>query len=189
MSYAAERDFNYAFASILSTEFAVPQPQDAWLMSTTLNSEPRFAFGENWLRFLQSVDDSRIAASMQGLRQMLGRERLDGQTFLDIGCGSGLSSLAAIRLGASVVSFDFDRDSVECTRELKRRYAPEATQWTVQQGSALDAPFMASLGRFDIVYSWGVLHHTGDQRRLCSWLPSESCRQDHSSLRCITIKV
>ncbi len=134
-------------------------------MSTIPPTEDRFAFGENWLRFLQTVDEPRIEAAMQGLRQMLGVERLDGQTFLDIGCGSGLSSLAAARLGATVVSFDYDESSVACSRELKCRFAADAANWTIGKGSAIDVDYMQSLGKFDIVYSWGVLHHTGDQAK------------------------
>ncbi|HYL92921.1 MAG TPA: class I SAM-dependent methyltransferase [Alphaproteobacteria bacterium] len=87
---------------------------------------------------------------------------LDGKTFLDIGCGSGIHSLAAVKLGAShVFSFDYDNESVECCREMNRRFAPEAN-WHIEQGSALDEAYIRSLGPFDVVYSWGVLHHTGD---------------------------
>jgi 2-polyprenyl-6-hydroxyphenyl methylase/3-demethylubiquinone-9 3-methyltransferase len=88
-----------------------------------------------------------------------------GKSFLDIGSGSGIHSLAAHRLGASrILSFDYDADSVECTRTLKNRFAPEA-DWRIEQGSALDPGYIKSLGKFDIVYSWGVLHHTGDMWR------------------------
>lgn len=58
-------------------------------------------------------------------------------------------------------SFDFDPDSVAAATELRRRFAPRS-DWAVEQGSILDAPFVAGLGYFDVVYSWGVLHHTGD---------------------------
>lgn len=121
----------------------------------------RFEFGSNWARFLTLLDDQRIATSEQALRTMLRVDRLDGLRLLDIGSGSGLSSLAARRLGAEVVSFDYDPNSVACTTELKRRYYPTDPTWTVQRGSALDAGFIRSLGSFDVVYSWGVLHHTG----------------------------
>ncbi|CAN5640455.1 class I SAM-dependent methyltransferase [soil metagenome] len=121
----------------------------------------RFRFGENWSRFLRLLDDDRIQRAEQSLREMLGVERLDGLSFLDIGSGSGLFSLAARRLGARVRSFDFDPDSVACTAELRRRFFPAEDSWEVSEGSVLDPEFMTSLGRFDIVYAWGVLHHTG----------------------------
>ncbi|MEO5898239.1 MAG: class I SAM-dependent methyltransferase [Vicinamibacterales bacterium] len=121
----------------------------------------RFEFGNNWARFLTVLDERRIATAERALKDMLRVTRLDGMRFLDIGSGSGLSSLVARRLGAEVVSFDYDPASVTCTAELKRRYFPGDPQWDVQRGSALDGSFVESLGLFDIVYSWGVLHHTG----------------------------
>lgn len=122
----------------------------------------RFAFGENWKKFLSIVDDERIAASERALCDMLGIDGPAGHTFLDIGSGSGLSSLAARRLGATVHSFDYDPGSVRSTNELRRRFFADDDKWTVKQGSVLDQDFMRSLGQFDIVYSWGVLHHTGN---------------------------
>jgi 2-polyprenyl-3-methyl-5-hydroxy-6-metoxy-1,4-benzoquinol methylase len=121
----------------------------------------RFAFGENLSRFLAVLDEERIGEAEHSLREMLGAEHLMGKRFLDIGSGSGLFSLAARRLGAQVHSFDYDPQSVACTAELRRRYFLEDADWKVEQGSALDAVYLQSLGQFDIVYSWGVLHHTG----------------------------
>jgi len=121
----------------------------------------RFEFGRNWQRFLRTLDEPRIAAAEQGLRSMLEAETLNGKSFIDIGSGSGLMSLAARRLGARVHSFDFDPSSVSCTAALRSRYFPQDAQWSVARGSILDADALRSLGRFDIVYSWGVLHHTG----------------------------
>jgi 2-polyprenyl-6-hydroxyphenyl methylase/3-demethylubiquinone-9 3-methyltransferase len=123
----------------------------------------RFEFGENWREFIDTVDDGRVADAVAALRDMLG-EPVDG-TFLDAGCGSGLSSLAARRLGATVVSFDFDPQSVLATRELRHRFAPEDDDWSVREGSVLDQDFLEGLGTFDVVYSWGVLHHTGEMWR------------------------
>jgi 2-polyprenyl-6-hydroxyphenyl methylase/3-demethylubiquinone-9 3-methyltransferase len=129
--------------------------------SNEVGSGERFEFGKNWDRFLSLLDDSRIAAAEESLRRMLEVENLSGKRFLDIGSGSGLFSLAARRLGASVYSFDYDPQSVACTAELKRRYFPHDDQWTVAEGSALDIDYLRTLGQFDVVYSWGVLHHTG----------------------------
>lgn len=122
----------------------------------------RFAFGENWLRFLNGLDDDRICQAEKSLCKMLKVRNLEGKRFLDIGSGSGLFSLAARRLGATVHSFDYDPHSVACTNELRHRYFPDDPCWNVEQGSALDEKYVSGLECFDVVYSWGVLHHTGN---------------------------
>lgn len=121
----------------------------------------RFAFGKNWRSYIQKLDEEKIQLAVDSLRVMLNKENFGGLRFLDAGCGSGLFSLAALRLGASeVVSFDVDSDSVECAQRLNERFGP-LSQWHILHGSVLDEQFVSRLGRFDIVYSWGVLHHTG----------------------------
>lgn len=125
----------------------------------------RFEFGRNWVRFLALLDDERIARAEESLKQMLEVESLAGKSFLDIGCGSGLFSLAARRLGARVHSFDYDPQSVACATELRRRYFLGDERWAIEEGSALDTDYLRRLGAFDVVYSWGVLHHTGQMWR------------------------
>ena len=121
----------------------------------------RFAFGENWSRFQRLLNDDKIATAENSLREMLRVSDLQGKTFLDVGSGSGLFSLAARRLGAKVFSFDYDPDSVRCTQALKDRFFPDDAGWTVKAGSVLDEDFLHALPVCDVVYSWGVLHHTG----------------------------
>jgi 2-polyprenyl-6-hydroxyphenyl methylase/3-demethylubiquinone-9 3-methyltransferase len=121
----------------------------------------RFEFGENWARFLRSLTEPQIVEAERSLERMMGAGSLQGRSFLDVGSGSGLFSLAARRLGARVRSFDCDARSVECAVDLRRRYCPDDPEWTIGEGSVLDKKFLSSLGTFDIVYSFGVLHHTG----------------------------
>lgn len=121
----------------------------------------RFSFGENWRAFIEGMSENAITEAVRSLQSMLKTESLAGKRFLDIGSGSGLFSLAAHRLGADVTSFDYDPASVGCTQELRARYGANAPNWRVMQGSVLDKAYVASLGTFDVVYSWGVLHHTG----------------------------
>jgi 2-polyprenyl-3-methyl-5-hydroxy-6-metoxy-1,4-benzoquinol methylase len=136
-----------------------------------VQSGERFEFGKNWSRFLRILNEDRISAAVESLKHYLEVEDFRGRSFLDMGSGSGLFSLAARRLGARVHSFDFDPRSVHCTEELRRRYFPDSLDWIVEEGSALDTGYVRSLGKFDIVYSWGVLHHTGQM-----WLGLENAQ-------------
>ena len=120
----------------------------------------RFEFGANWAKFLSVVNEERIVRAEKSLAQLV-PGNIEGKRFLDLGSGSGLFSLAARRRGALVHSFDYDPQSVACTQEMRRRFSPDESEWVIQQGSVLDLNFLSSLGKFDIVYSWGVLHHTG----------------------------
>lgn len=133
------------------------------LYEDSYQDKKHFSFGKNWQNFLQTLNEERIENSKNSLKNFLGGEdNIKGKTFVDIGCGSGLFSYAAFKLGAKkVVSVDVDEFSVACAKHLnKKEGSPE--NWEIKQGSALDENFIKSLGQFDIVYSWGVLHHTGN---------------------------
>src|SRR5689334_21054043 len=99
-----------------------------------MQTESRFAFGENWKQFLSLLDEKRIIEAENSLKLLFGPTTLSGKRFLDIGSGSGLFSLAAMRLGATVSSIDYDPESVACADELKRRFFASSPRWMIQQG-------------------------------------------------------
>jgi SAM-dependent methyltransferase len=125
--------------------------------------ETHFEFGENWESYSKTIDQTRIDSAIEGVRKLF-PEGLAGKTFLDIGCGSGLHSLAALSLGAaSVLAIDIDENSVSTAHAVLAQYAPN-TNWATRVLSVFDTS-LAELGTFDVIYSWGVLHHTGDMWR------------------------
>lgn len=129
----------------------------------------RFGFGRNWQDYVAHLPSAAIEEAEQSLIAELGRDGVSGKSVLDIGSGSGLFSLAAMRLGAAEVhSFDYDVDSVTCAQSLKRSFAPAASNWTIERGDILNETYLLSLKPADLVYSWGVLHHTGDMWRAIS---------------------
>ncbi|VAW84571.1 hypothetical protein MNBD_GAMMA16-519 [hydrothermal vent metagenome] len=126
-----------------------------------VNSETRFQFGQNWLDYSVLIDDEKIAQAERRLIKLLGSGALENKTFLDIGCGSGLHSLAALRLGAKqVLAIDLDPKSVATTQAVLNKFWRQ-NNFTVEQCSVFDL-HTTGKGKFDIVYSWGVLHHTGN---------------------------
>jgi 2-polyprenyl-3-methyl-5-hydroxy-6-metoxy-1,4-benzoquinol methylase len=127
--------------------------------------ESHFKFGENWSSYSNLIDEDRIRSSVEGLQKLLGNGRVSGKRFLDIGCGSGLHSFAALLLGAKeIVATDLDADSVRTTEKVLAKHAA-GKSCRVMQISVFDLPaqFLSNQLQpdFDVVYSWGVLHHTG----------------------------
>ncbi len=137
-----------------------------------ISNGERFQFGDNWSRFLALVDEPRVQEAEESLKSMLEIDDLAGKRFIDIGSGSGLFSLAARRLGASVHSLDYDPQSVACTAGLKNQFFPNDCDWKVEEASVLNGDHLESLGKFDVVYSWGVLHHTGQM-----WLAMDNAQR------------
>jgi 2-polyprenyl-6-hydroxyphenyl methylase/3-demethylubiquinone-9 3-methyltransferase len=130
--------------------------------SSVFNKE-RFEFGKNWMNYNSKISYKNVEAAKKSMNEFLPSHVLRGKSFLDIGSGSGLHSLVATSDGAYVTSFDFDPFSVEATQSLKSKFSSNnTTNWRIFRASILDPKFLATLPKFDIVYSWGVLHHTGE---------------------------
>ncbi|HJQ34217.1 MAG TPA: class I SAM-dependent methyltransferase [Pyrinomonadaceae bacterium] len=120
-----------------------------------------FSFGKNWRSYVDTVNENAVARARKDIEEWLGADAVEGKTVLDIGCGSGIHSLCFHLLGAKeIVSLDVDPYSVESTRLLWER-AGRPSNWKIIEGSVLDKNFVAGLGKYEVVYSWGVLHHTG----------------------------
>ena len=120
-----------------------------------------FSFGKNWKRFQTTINEETIQNARVHLVNWLGTDYIRGKSVIDIGSGSGLSSLAFFLEGAKwIVSFDYDQHSVEATKKLwYKKKKPD--NWNIFQASVLTEDLVIKTGKFDIVYSWGVLHHTG----------------------------
>jgi 2-polyprenyl-3-methyl-5-hydroxy-6-metoxy-1,4-benzoquinol methylase len=125
----------------------------------------RFEFGKNWMNFLENLTEEQIIEGEKSLKEFLNISDLSGRSFVDVGSGSGLMSLCAARLGANVFSFDYDPACVWCTKQLRSQYHFSESNWKIEKGSILDEEYIDSLGKFDIIYSWGVLHHTGNMKK------------------------
>ena len=81
---------------------------------------------------------------------------LEGKTVLDGGCGSGMVSVAFATLGADVTGVDVTRQCVENGRKNAQRFGVEC------RFIQADLVTLSLDDQFDIIYTWGVLHHTPD---------------------------
>jgi len=126
-----------------------------------MSSKITFSFGENWTDFNKHVTEEEILKAQKDLVYWIGKDNISGKRILDMGCGSGIHSLCLYNLGAGeLISFDYDPYSVSATKEYWEK-KDKPSNWKIFQGSVLDKDFIGQLGNFDLVYSWGVLHHTG----------------------------
>lgn len=125
----------------------------------------RFNFGDNWKDFSDNVlQEQSLKEAVDSLDELVGKDTISDKTFLDIGCGSGLFSIAAVKLGAKkVIGFDLSKESVDASKQNAKRFLSEEEGAGIKffQQSIFECT-PENMGKFDIIYSWGVLHHTGD---------------------------
>jgi len=134
----------------------------------------QFDFGQNWTEFsANAANPERAAQARSHFESLMGGIPLAGSSFLDIGFGQGFSLLSALALGAKAVGCDIN-PKCHSVISSNRRLFPDAEEMPIELhvGSILDGATVKALrasaavaGRgFDVVHSWGVLHHTGDMK-------------------------
>lgn len=132
---------------------------------TNMQETGEFSFGFNWLDYVKTrLNEEIIQTHVNDLQAIYNQAEisLSGKSVFDIGCGSGLSSLSFARLGCSkIVGIDVDPYSVEASNYTKVNFLKDSIDWNVHHHSILSEPIVVDES-FDIVYSWGVLHHTGN---------------------------
>jgi 2-polyprenyl-3-methyl-5-hydroxy-6-metoxy-1,4-benzoquinol methylase len=97
----------------------------------------------------------------ESLQSLLEKKSLAGKSFLDVGCGSGLFSIAAHQLGATrVIGIDINPHCVEISQVNRDSLAP-GSRIEFHVASVLEPEQLKPFGSFDLVYAWGSLHHTG----------------------------
>ena len=127
-----------------------------------------FDFGKNWINFSKSINEERIELATNSFTNLSDID-FEKKSFFDVWCGSGLSALVALRLGAEVLAIDSDAYSIESTKNLLKKFSRN-NNYKIEQKSILDQKFLRKIKKFDVVYSWGVLHHTGEM-----WKALENC--------------
>jgi 2-polyprenyl-3-methyl-5-hydroxy-6-metoxy-1,4-benzoquinol methylase len=136
----------------------------------------RFGFGRNWKKYSKLITKERLNKAELHLKDRFQTESFEGN-FLDIGCGSGVFSVAALNLGAHVRGFDFDVHSVETSRRVLTEFSGTHQNWEIRQGDILSGNHIDEIAKSDYVYSWGVLHHTGNMSLAIENI-AKNCKKD-----------
>jgi len=126
------------------------------------NKEISFDFGENWKDYSKNaLGEKQLSEAKKSLELLIGKDKIHNKKIFDLGCGSGIFSIALHQLKAKeVIGIDISKESIQTSLENKERFAPESNIKFLHE-SIFDED-IKKLGKFDLVYSWGVLHHTGD---------------------------
>jgi 2-polyprenyl-6-hydroxyphenyl methylase/3-demethylubiquinone-9 3-methyltransferase len=124
-------------------------------------SSRHYSFGKNWLEYSQSINSIHVDHVTSDLSRLLNLKDLTQKSVLDIGCGSGVHDVGFYQLGCrNLTAIDYDQDCITATNQTLEKFCP-GSGYKILQGDILSSKTQ-SLGKFDIVYSWGVLHHTGN---------------------------
>jgi SAM-dependent methyltransferase len=133
----------------------------------------QFDFGKNWKEFsIHALSDRKVEQARHAFAELLDAD-LKGVSFLDIGFGQGLSLLLATERGANTVGCDINHTCKEVLGANQQRFFSALSDRNIPcfVGSILDRTVVDELatktpdGTYDVVHSWGVLHHTGNMTK------------------------
>ena len=123
--------------------------------------ESHFEFGSNWNDFSSLVTKSNLNNAKLSFKKLGLHKLIKNKSFLDIGCGSGLNLITSLEFGVKkVCGIDIDPDCIKTSKKLLSKFSNKKN-WDVYNLSIFDKK-IEKFQKFDVVYSWGVLHHTGD---------------------------
>jgi len=133
--------------------------------------ESRFNFGQNWKNYSKTLQRKQINSAKRSMLSLVNKKDFVNRYFLDIGCGSGINSVVALMLGAKhVTAIDRDPLCVETTKKTIRSFW-RRNNYTCDLVDLLQDNFPR---KYYLVYSWGVLHHTGKMwtaiRNICGFV-------------------
>ena len=138
-------------------------------------TEPQFDFGQNWIEYSRAaLTAERMESAEADFSKLYRGIALEGRSFLEIGFGQGMSVVFAARAGARVVACDINPKCATALAETAKKFpGVDVSGIPLIFGSILDDKTTEALraaapqGRaaYDVVHSWGVLHHTGDMGR------------------------
>jgi 2-polyprenyl-3-methyl-5-hydroxy-6-metoxy-1,4-benzoquinol methylase len=96
-------------------------------------------------------------------------ERWRGKKVLEIGCGIGTDTINFARHGAQVTCVDLSERSLEIARQRAVVYGVE-DQVQFYRGNAEELSTFLPVNTYDLIYSFGVVHHTPHPERVMEQL-------------------
>lgn len=126
----------------------------------------RIAFGKNWQSFTKyALTQQSVECARAGFKHLFQGIKRAGCSFLDIGFKHGLVLCLAKLEGANVYGIDIEVDNMDALAATSGILGMDMLQ-SASIESILDTNWIEEKnGIFDIVHSWGVLHHTDDMAK------------------------
>lgn len=96
-------------------------------------------------------------------------DRWKGKRVLEIGCGIGTDAVNFARAGADYTGVDLSEESVKL---CKKRFEVFGLHGRIREANAEELDLLFAGEKFDLIYSFGVIHHAPRPERVVQCLPS-----------------